>query len=100
MALSFCRTAKELKDTLNELPEDLDATYERMLDNIQKRDRKRAKCILQLIAVAYRPLTIHEVSEALAVDDEEETINRESRMQDPFEILEICSGLIELSKYV
>jgi ankyrin repeat domain-containing protein 50 len=100
IALRRCRNVKDLKAALKNLPKDLDVTYERMLDHIREEDQKCAKCVLQLIAVAYRPLTIHEVSEALIVDIEKEMIDEEIRMPDPFEILEICSGLIELSKYV
>jgi hypothetical protein len=99
MTLSRCRSLEDLEDALKGLPKDLDATYDRMLDNIREEDRKRAKCILQLIAVARRPLTVHEVNEALTVDCEEETIYPKRRMQDPFEILEICSGLLELYRY-
>ena len=53
-----------------------------------------------LMAVACRPLTIDEVSEALTVDFEGENINHKRRMRDPSEILEICSSLIELAGYV
>lgn len=85
---------------MTELPETLDATYDRMLQKIHgEKDRKRAKCALQLVAVAYRPLTLDEINEALTVDCEGEIINRKRRMRDPFGILEICSGLIELYTY-
>jgi ankyrin repeat domain-containing protein 50 len=101
MALRHCRDIEDLETALNELPESLDATYDRILDNIRgEKDRKRAKSVLRLIAVAYRPLTIDEVNEALTVDCDKENINPKRRIRDPFGILEICSGLIELSKYV
>jgi hypothetical protein len=100
MTLRGCRDIEDLETALHGLPESLDATYDRILNNIRgEKDRKRAKCVLQLIAVAYRPLTVHEVGEALTVDCEEETINPKRRMRDPSAILEICSGLLELTGY-
>jgi hypothetical protein len=101
ISLKHCRDIEDIETALNELPESLDATYERILDNIRGgKDRKRARCVLQLIAVAYRPLTVQEISEALTVDCELETINPKRRMRDPFGILEICSSLLDLSEYV
>jgi len=98
--LRRCRDIEDRENALTELPESLDATYDRILNNIREgKDQKRARCALQLIAVAYRPLTIQEISEALIVDCEEETINYKRRMRDPFGILEICSSLLELSGY-
>jgi hypothetical protein len=76
----------------------LDLTYDRILDNIDGKDRKRAQCVLQLMVVACRPLTLDEMSEALTVDFEKETINHKKKIRDPTDILEICSSLIELAE--
>ena len=100
MALKKCRTIEDIEFALTELPEDLDATYDRILNNIHDaNDRKRAKAILQFIAVACRPLYIEEVSETLTVDCESQTINVKRRMRNPLEIIEICSSLLELEEY-
>ena len=97
--LKGCRDIEDIEDTLNDLPVDLDATYNRILNNIVKdKDRKRAQCVLRLMAVAYRPFTVAEMNEALIVDCEQEKINPKRRMRDPSAILDICSGLIELSE--
>ena len=98
-ALKKCRTIEDIEIALRELPEDLDATYDRILNNIRDaNDRKRAKAILQLIAVACRPLTIEEVSETLTVDCESQTINVKRKMRNPLEIIEICSSNLEPSE--
>jgi ankyrin repeat domain-containing protein 50 len=100
MALRRRRDIEDLETALTELPETLDAMYDRMFQNIRgEKDRKRAKCALQLVVVAYRPLTLNEINEALTIDCEGEIINRKRRMRDPFGILEICSGLIERYTY-
>ena len=96
--LRGCRNPEDVEKALKTLPKDLDITYDRILDNIvDENDRERAKCVLQLMAVACRPLTIEEVNEALIVDFEGEIINHKRKMWDPSVILEICSSLIELA---
>ena len=90
---------EDVESALRELPKDLDETYDRILNNIKEMHRNRVKCVLRLIVVACRPLTIDEMSEALTVDCEEENINPKRRMRDPSAILQICSSLIGLSGY-
>jgi hypothetical protein len=87
---------KAIKDVLCRLPEDLDATYDRILNDIPKEDQEQAHRILQLLASSYRVLTVDEVAEALTINCEEEKIDRESKLRDPSEILEICPSLIEM----
>ena len=96
--LRGCRTIEDLENVLDDLPKDLDVTYDRILDNIDGKDRERARCVLQLMVVACRPLTLDEMSEALTVDFEEETINHKKKLRDPSDILDICSSLIGLAE--
>ena len=98
--LRGCRNIEDLENSLTELPNDLDITYDRILSNINKNDQKQAQCVLKLMAVTCRPLTLDEVSEALTVDFEKEIINHKKKMWDPSVILEICPSLIELAGYV
>ena len=53
---------------LEELPESLDETYERMLTEIKKPNRDHARRLLQCLVVAIRPLRVEELAEVLAVD--------------------------------
>jgi len=53
---------------LEELPESLDETYERVLREIKKPNRDHARRILQCLVVAIRPLGVEELAEVLAVD--------------------------------
>ena len=53
---------------LDELPETLDETYERMLRGIQKAKRDHARHLLQCSMVAACPLRIAELAEVLAID--------------------------------
>jgi hypothetical protein len=53
---------------LEELPESLDETYERVLREIKKPNRDHARRLLQCLIVAIRPLRVEELAEVLAVD--------------------------------
>jgi hypothetical protein len=59
---------------LEELPESLDETYERVLKEIKKPNQKHTHRLLQCLVVAVRPLRIAELAEVLAVNFEEEGI--------------------------
>lgn len=97
--LRDCRDIEDVEIALTRLPKDLDSTYDRILNNIVvEKDRARARSILRLIAVAYRPLTLDEVTEALTVDCEKENINDKRKLRNSSAILTICPSLIELSE--
>jgi hypothetical protein len=55
---------------LEELPEILDQTYERILREINKANRDHAHQLLQCLVIAVRPLRVAELAEVLAVDFE------------------------------
>jgi ankyrin repeat protein len=57
-----------LRQFLNELPESLDETYERILKGINKAQKGDARRLLQCLTVAARPLRVEELAELLAFD--------------------------------
>ena len=57
-----------MRRNLNELPESLDETYERLLREIRKPNRDHALRLLRCLVVAIRPLSVKELAEVLAVD--------------------------------
>ena len=84
-----------------ELPESLDMTYERMLREIKKPNRRLAQRVLQCLAVAVRPLRVEELAEVLAVDfDDVEGIPRlkpDWRWEEQeLALLSACSSLIAI----
>src|SRR5712672_1495365 len=90
-----------MRRTLNELPESLDETYERVLKEIKKPNRHHAHRILQCLIVAIRPLRVDELAEVLAVDfDDPEGIaklNPSWRWEDEEQaLLSSCSSLITI----
>jgi hypothetical protein len=92
-----------VRRTLNELPESLDETYERVLKEIKKPNRDHARRLLSCLVVAIRPLYVEELAEVLAVDyDDEEGIPRLNpnwRWEDQEQaLLTSCSSLIDMVK--
>ena len=57
-----------VRGVLDELPETLDETYERVLREINKTNREHAHRLLHCLTVAIRPLRVEELAEVLAVD--------------------------------
>jgi len=66
-ALRHC-LPPSVRRTLDELPESLDETYERILREIKKPNRDHTRRLLQCLVVAIRPLGVEELAEVLAVD--------------------------------
>jgi ankyrin repeat protein len=90
-----------VRRTLEELPESLDETYERLLKGIKKANRDHAHRLLQCLVVAIRPLLIEQLAEVLAVDfDDAEGIprlNPDWRWGDQeHALLASCSSLIAI----
>jgi ankyrin repeat protein len=88
-----------VRRSLRELPETLDETYERILQEIKKPNRALAQRVLQCLVAATRPLRVAELAEVLAVDfDNAEGIPRLNpgwRWEDQEQaLLFACSSLI------
>ena len=90
-----------VRRTLDELPESLDETYERILKEIKKPNKRLAQRVLQCLVVAVRPLRVEELAEVLAVDfDDAEGIPRlkpDWRWEEQeLALLSACSSLIAI----
>ena len=88
-----------IRPTLRALPESLDRTYERILKEIRKPNKRLAQRVLQCLVVAVRPLRVEELAEVLAVDfDDAEGIPRlkpDWRWEEQeLALLSACSSLI------
>ena len=66
-ALRHC-LPPSVKGILDELPESLDETYERVLKSINRANRDHSLRLLQCVTVAVRPLRVEELAEVLTVD--------------------------------
>jgi ankyrin repeat protein len=86
---------------LEDLPETLDETYERVLREINKANREHARRLLQCLTVALRPLRVEELAEVLAIDFDAPAhggipqLNPNWRWADQHQaVLSTCSSLI------
>jgi hypothetical protein len=99
-ALQHC-FPPNLRQYLNELPETLDETYERILKGINRAQKSNAHRLLQCLTVAVRPLLVEELAELLAFDFQAPTsgglptLMEDWRWDDQGEaVLSTCSSLI------
>ncbi|KAI5247884.1 hypothetical protein E4T43_01777 [Aureobasidium subglaciale] len=84
---------------LRNLPKTLDGTYDRILDSMDETERCEAERLLAIICFSRRPLTLHEVVDALAIDFQDPDggpFDPDYRVKDPMAVLEYCPGLISL----
>ena len=101
-ALQHC-IPPNLRQYLNELPDTLDETYDRILKGISKAQKNNAHRLLQCLTVAVRPLLVEELAELLAFDFQASTVGgiptlkEDWRWDDQEEaILSTCSSLIAI----
>ena len=90
-----------VRHVLGELPETLDETYERILQEIPKSNRVHAHRLLQCLTVAVRPLGVEELAEVLAIDFDATRgipeLNEDLRWEDQEQaVLFACSSLITI----
>ena len=101
-ALQHC-IPPNLRQYLNELPDTLDETYDRILKGINKAQKDNAHRLLQCLTVAVRPLLVEELAELLAFDFQASTeggiptLKDDWRWDDEEEaVLSTCSSLITI----
>ena len=88
-----------IRRALAELPETLDATYERSLRDINKANWEFAHRLFQCVAAASRPLRVEELAEFLAFDFEGPIpeFHEDVRLEDPVDaVLSTCSSLLSM----
>ena len=92
-----------VRQILDELPETLDETYERVLKDIKKVNREHAIRLLHCLTVAIRPLRVDELAEVLAIDFDAALregipkLNPNWRWADQHQaVLSTCSSLIAI----
>jgi ankyrin repeat protein len=91
-----------VRSILEELPDSLDETYERILREIGKPNRGHAHKLMQCLVAAVRPLRVEELAEVLAFDFKAEGIpklNPGWRWEDQEEaVMSACSSLVMIVK--
>ena len=99
--LRYC-LPPSVRHILEELPDSLDETYERILREIRKPNQRLAHRLMQCLVAAVRPLQVKELAEVLAFDFNAEGIpklNQNWRWEDQEEaVMSACSSLVAIVK--
>ncbi|KAH6884132.1 hypothetical protein B0T10DRAFT_518181, partial [Thelonectria olida] len=97
-ALTSCPQSEDLlEQLLDSLPQTLDKTYERMLNNIPSTSRDYARQMLTLLCCARRPLTVAELVDGIAVQlGDTPRFNPKRKLKNIDAIQEVCPGFTEL----
>ena len=91
-----------VRRSMNELPDSLDETYDRVLKEIRQTNRGHVHRLLQCLSVAIRPLHVDELVAILtfnldAIEGEIPTLDADSRPEDQEqELLSACPSLITI----
>ena len=101
-ALQHC-IPPNLRQYLNELPDTLDETYDRILKGINKAQKDNAHRLLRCLTVAVRPLRVEELAELLAFDFQASSVGGIPTLKDDWRwddeeeaVLSTCSSLITI----
>ncbi|KAL4924986.1 ankyrin repeat-containing domain protein [Aspergillus undulatus] len=95
--LGRCKTPHAVTSALNRLPVSLEEYYNRVLDRFEDSTRESVKNLLLWVTFALRPLSIAEVTHAMAVRvDSLEVLFYDSKLEpfDPEGFIDSCSTLV------
>lgn len=87
---------RDLKESLQRLPEDLDKRYDDALERIRRQDSRklaRAEQLLTLISCAIRPLKLEELRQALSIREGDTLLDPEA-LPKPESLISACCGLV------
>ncbi|KAH7196238.1 hypothetical protein BKA60DRAFT_625831 [Fusarium oxysporum] len=97
-SLETCLDREAIKRTLISLPQDLNETYNRILQRIPPERKHKAIRLLQFLVCSERPLTLKEAVDVIAVriDSRPGYFDPEDRLPCPSEITRFCPSLVSI----
>jgi len=89
-------TAVQVQEVLNDLPRNLNDTYERILMkmNEDEREGKVARRALDWLVVALAPLQLSQIVEGLSIDLEQRVLDRDSGPLHGLALLDVLGSLV------
>ena len=91
-------SVKAIRAAIEDLPEGLNETYDNILLNVPKFDVEFVQRILLWLAFAVIPLTPTELRDAIAIEPGCDSIDDESRLASPQDILTLTGSLINITE--
>ena len=93
---------EDVKAALLSLPEDLDETWVRLLQDVDSansnpRNHEKIRRILRWLVSAVRPLKVDEIKEAIAVEECQMHRNRNAEVKDA-QIVDLCGPLVSINE--
>ena len=96
--LSLINTTTGVHNALTSLPRGLSETYNRILDGILPENEVLATRALRWLAYAMVPLSLVELVEAIAVDEDSTSLDGLQKLFVPEDIFHICGSLVRRSE--
>ncbi|KAG5752614.1 hypothetical protein H9Q70_004752 [Fusarium xylarioides] len=99
-SLARCLSPKAIKIALRSLPQDLNETYYRMLQDIPAGYKSSSIRLLQFLVYTKRPLTLAEAIEVIAteIDQEPRGFDVDGRLSLKDDVQRYCPGLVIIAK--
>ncbi|KAH7150858.1 hypothetical protein DER46DRAFT_400008 [Fusarium sp. MPI-SDFR-AT-0072] len=99
-SLARCLSPKAIKIALRSLPQDLNETYYRMVQNIPSEYKSSAIRLLQFLVYTKRPLRLAEAIEVIAteIDREPRGFDVDGRLSLKADVLRYCPSLVIIAK--
>jgi ankyrin repeat domain-containing protein 50 len=97
-SLCAMKTDDAIRQALADLPKDLSETFSRILRRSEGLGKLYQRLILELVTVAYRPLTTGELREALSVVPGDDVWNPAKLLNDVYSTLACCGSLVAVDE--
>jgi ankyrin repeat domain-containing protein 50 len=97
-SLCAMKTDDAIRQALADLPKDLSETFSRILRRSEGLGKPYQRLILELVTVAYRPLTTEELQEALSVVPGDAVWNPAKLLNDIYSTLACCGSLVTVDE--
>lgn len=92
--LSRCITIRDIRTSLQTLPDGLNETYERLLTRLAPSDVALVRKVMAWLSFSVAPITLHQLWETLCIEEETTCIDEESRLRSPQDILLLTHSLV------
>ena len=96
-SLRKCHTLNSLRRTLQDLPDGLYETYDRILLNVPKVHRVHVQRALIWLAFSREPMTLGQVAEAVLAGREQQFMDPGDQFRDVSDLLDLCSSFVCLA---